>query len=57
MKPMIYAMTGGNGSGKTTYALKISKEKSALFLSLDKTIQDFNQPIQSYEDNILLKIF
>lgn len=43
-------MTGGNGSGKTTYALKISKEKGAQFFSLDKTIKDFNQPIQSYED-------
>ncbi|MGZ3773181.1 MAG: AAA family ATPase [Pseudobdellovibrionaceae bacterium] len=50
MKPMIYAMSGGNGSGKTTYALKISKEKEAHFFSLDKTIKDFNQPIQSYED-------
>lgn len=50
MKPVIYAMTGGNGSGKTTYALKISKEKPAHFFSLDKTIKDFNQPIQSYED-------
>lgn len=50
MKSLIYAMTGGNGSGKTTYALKISKEKGAKFFSLDKTIKDFNQPIQSYED-------
>jgi predicted kinase len=50
MKPLIYAMTGGNGSGKTTFALKISKEKGAKFFSLDKTIKDFNQPIQSYED-------
>ncbi len=47
---IIYAMTGGNGSGKTTYALKISKEKGALFLSLDKTIKEFDQPIQNYED-------
>lgn len=50
MKGTIYAMTGGNGSGKTTYALKIAKEKGAVFLSLDKTIKNFNQPIQSYED-------
>ncbi len=50
MKPLIFAMTGGNGSGKTTYALKISREKGAQFFSLDKTIKDFNQPIQSYED-------
>ncbi len=46
----IYALTGGNGSGKTTYALKISKEKGAVFFSLDKTIKDFNQVIQSYDD-------
>ena len=46
----IYALTGGNGSGKTTFALKISKEKGALFFSLDKTIKDFNQVINSYED-------
>lgn len=53
MKSLIYAMTGGNGSGKTTYALKISKEKEAKFFSLDKTIKEFNQPIQSYEDYML----
>lgn len=47
---IIYALTGGNGAGKTTYALKISKEKGAVFFSLDKTIKDFNQVIQSYED-------
>ena len=47
---IIYALTGGNGSGKTTYALNISKEKGAVFFSLDKTIKDFNQVIQSYED-------
>ncbi len=46
----IYAITGGNGSGKTTFALKISKEKSAAFFSLDKTIKSFNQPIKTYED-------
>lgn len=53
MKSLIYAMTGGNGAGKTTYALKLSKEKGAKFFSLDKTIKDFNQPIQSYEDYML----
>lgn len=47
---MIYALTGGNGSGKTTFALRISKEKNAKFFSLDKTIKEFNQVIQSYED-------
>lgn len=53
MESLIYAMTGGNGSGKTTYALKLSEEKKAKFFSLDKTIKDFNQPIQSYEDYML----
>ncbi len=53
MRTLIYAMTGGNGSGKTTYALKLSKEKEAKFFSLDKTIKGFNQPIQSYEDYML----
>jgi dephospho-CoA kinase len=53
MRPLIYAMTGGNGSGKTTYALKISKEKAAKFFSLDKAIKGFNKPIQSYEDYML----
>lgn len=47
---IIYALTGGNGAGKTTYALKVAKETGALFLSLDKTIKDFNQPIKSYDD-------
>lgn len=47
---IIYALTGGNGSGKTTFALQLSKEKGAAFFSLDKTIKDFNQVIQTYED-------
>lgn len=49
----IYALTGGNGSGKTTFALKIAKEKNASFFSLDKTIKSFNQPIKSYEDYMI----
>ncbi len=53
MRPFIYAMTGGNGAGKTTFALKLSKEKEAKFFSLDKTIKGFNRPIQSYEDYML----
>lgn len=48
--PTIYALTGGNGSGKTTFALKLSREKGAVFLSLDKTIKGFNEPIRSFED-------
>jgi predicted kinase len=46
----LYAMTGGNGAGKTTHALGLAKEQGAKFFSLDRTIKDFNQPIQSYED-------
>lgn len=48
----IYAMVGPMGSGKTTLALKIAREKGALFQSLDGTIKGFNQPIgdlQGYE--------
>lgn len=41
----IYAMVGPMGSGKTTLALKIAKEKAALFQSLDETIKSFNEPI------------
>jgi predicted kinase len=41
----IYAMVGPMGSGKTTLALKIAKEKRALFQSLDGTIKSFNEPI------------
>lgn len=50
MRLLIYATSGGNGAGKTTFALKISKERQAKFFSLDKTIKEFNQPIKSYED-------
>lgn len=46
----IYAMVGPMGSGKTTLALKIAKEKSALFGSLDGTIKSFNQPINDLKD-------
>lgn len=38
------------GSGKTTFALKIAKEKGALFQSLDGTIKNFNQPIRDLKD-------
>lgn len=48
----VYAMVGPMGSGKTTLALKIAKEKGAFFQSLDGTIKNFNEPIgdlQGYE--------
>lgn len=46
----IYAMTGPMGSGKTTLALEIAQKKSASFYSLDKTIKDFDVPINDIED-------
>lgn len=45
----IFCMVGAMGSGKTTLALKIAKEKGALFQSLDGTIKNFNEPIGSLE--------
>jgi len=44
-KPTIYGMVGPMGSGKTTLALKIARERGALFQSLDGTIKNFNEPI------------
>lgn len=41
----IYAMVGPMGSGKTTLALKIAKERGAFFQSLDGTIKNFNEHI------------
>lgn len=43
-------MVGAMGSGKTTLALKIAKENSAFFGSLDGTIKSFNQPIKNLKD-------
>lgn len=43
-------MTGAMGSGKTTMALKISKETGAQFYSLDSIIKGFNEPIKSLKD-------
>lgn len=45
----IYAMVGPMGSGKTTLALNIAKEKKALFQTLDGTIKSFNEPIEDLE--------
>lgn len=43
-------MVGAMGAGKTTLALKIAKEKGALFGSLDGTIKSFNQPIKDLKN-------
>jgi|SaaInlStandDraft_7_1057024.scaffolds.fasta_scaffold11581_5 shikimate kinase len=43
-------MLGPMGSGKTTFALKISNDTGAIFYSLDKTIKEFNLPIYSFKD-------
>lgn len=43
-------MVGPMGSGKTTLALKIAKEKKANYYSLDKTIKEFNIPIRNIND-------
>lgn len=45
----IYGMVGPMGSGKTTLALKIAKERGAFFQSLDGTIKGFNEPVESLE--------
>lgn len=37
------------GSGKTTLALQIAKERNALFQSLDGTIKNLNEPIGDLE--------
>lgn len=42
-------MVGLMGSGKTTLAMKIAKEQSALFQSLDGTIKSFNEPVGNLE--------
>ena len=47
---IIYALSGGNGAGKTTYAQKMDKEKRVAFFALDKTIKEFNEVIKTYED-------
>lgn len=43
-------MVGPMGSGKTTLALKISKEQGAPFFSLDQTIKEFGVPIRDVAD-------
>jgi predicted kinase len=48
--PTLYAMVGTIGSGKTTYAEKLSREKGAIFFSIDKHIKLLGQPIGSKEN-------
>ena len=43
-------MAGPMGSGKTTRALRIAAETGARFLSLDRTIRDFNKPLRDLTD-------
>ena len=50
MKPIIYAMVGTIGSGKTTYARKLSEEKRALLFCIDENIKQLGQSITSKED-------
>lgn len=38
------------GSGKTTMARRIEKEKDAVFFTLDGIIKSFNQPIKNIKD-------
>jgi shikimate kinase len=46
----IYAMVGPMGSGKTTLALEISKDRGAEFFSLDQTIKGFGYPVRDIAD-------
>ncbi len=50
MTQTLFLMIGPMGSGKTTLARKIEKEKQAIFFSLDGTIKSFNQPIRTLQD-------
>ena len=46
----IYAVAGQMGSGKTTWARKLAKEKQALFFSTDQWIANLGVPIGSHEN-------
>ncbi|MBC7421189.1 MAG: ATP-binding protein [Bdellovibrio sp.] len=46
---IIYAIAGQIGSGKTTRARKLAKEKQALFFSTDQWIASLGVPIGSHE--------
>lgn len=49
MNKTIYAVAGQIGSGKTTWARKLAKEKKALFFSTDQWIAQLGVPIGSHE--------
>jgi predicted kinase len=49
-KPTLYAMAGTIGSGKTTFAKKLAKQKKAAFFSIDKHIKQLGQPIKTTKD-------
>lgn len=46
----VYAVAGQMGSGKTSLARKLSKEKKALFFSTDQWIANLGVPIGSHEN-------
>lgn len=46
----IYAVAGQMGSGKTTWARKLAKEKRALFFSTDQWVANLGAPIGSHEN-------
>jgi predicted kinase/GNAT superfamily N-acetyltransferase len=46
----IYAIAGQMGSGKTTWARKLAKEKNALFFSTDQWVANLGVPIGSHEN-------
>src|SRR4051812_40132474 len=50
MKPVIYAMAGPIGSGKTTLARQIATEKPTAFFSIDQLIKMLGQPISNAQD-------
>lgn len=48
-RPIIYAVLGRIGSGKTTHAQKLAKEKGAVFFSMDQTLANLGVPVDSYQ--------
>lgn len=50
MKPILFAMSGPIGSGKTTFAKGIAQEMNAVFISIDQYVKLLGQPIESAQD-------